>query len=145
VLESKIRKVAMDLDNALERKDIDFIVSCFTTDCAIELSGIKLKGRKGVRKWLEWMLGKVESFKLTPVVIMVDNEKFFEEFIVKATLKDGTRIVSKQAEVLIYKNYKVKSLRLYFDRLDFVDAVAKDPVSKMIAKQIIKKSLEGLK
>jgi hypothetical protein len=33
---------------------------------------------------------------------------------------------------------------MYFDRLDFSGAVAKDVISKTIVREIVKKSVEGL-
>jgi len=33
---------------------------------------------------------------------------------------------------------------MYFDRLDFSNAVAKDVISKTIVKELVTKSLEGL-
>jgi len=140
----KIRKVAMDLDNAIEKKNIEKILSSFSDDCEIELLGIKLKGKEGVKKWINWLYKHLDEIKFTPVTIIVEGDIFFEEFIVKARLRDGIEIQSKQAEVLVYENYKIKSLRLYFDRLDFADAVAKGLISKRITQELIKKSLEGL-
>ncbi len=140
----KIKKVAMDLDNALEAKDLEFFKSCFTDDCEIELIGVTLKGISGVEKWWNYTFSYVKSFTLKPVVIMVDNDIFFEEFIVNAQLHDGSIVKSKWAEVLVYENYKVKSLRLYFDRLDFANAIADGYLSKKLINLIIKKSLKGL-
>lgn len=140
----KIKKIAMELDNALEAKDFEFLKSCFTSDCEIELIGLKLKGISGVEKWLKYIFNYVVKFKLEPVVIMVEDDVFFEEFIVNAQLPDGTTIKSKWAEVLVYEDYKIKSLRLYFDRLDFAKAIAGGYISKKIINFIIKKSLKGL-
>ena len=75
---------------------------------------------------------------------MIEGNTFFEEFIVKARLHNGTEIKSKQAEVLLYENYKIKSLRLYFDRLGFAEAVTRGPVSQALVRRLINKSLEGL-
>ena len=140
----KIKKVAMDLDNALEVKDFEFLKSCFADDCEIELIGVKLKGISGVEKCLKYIFNYVVKFELKPVVIMVENDIFFEEFIVIAQLTDGSTVESKWAEVLVYENYKIKSLRLYFDRLDFAKAIADGFLSKKIINLIIKKSLKGL-
>ena len=116
-----IREAAKELDDALETKDIQQILPFFTDDCEIELLGVMVRGKEGVRRWLTW------------------------QFIVNAILHDGTKTKSKQAEVLIYdENYKVNSLRLYFDRLDFADSVVKDPISKFIVRRLIKMSLKGL-
>ena len=47
---------------------------------------------------------------------------FFEEFVVNATMYNGHRARSHQAEVLTYRNGLVTSLRLYFNPLDFPPA-----------------------
>ena len=75
---------------------------------------------------------------------MVQDNTFFEEFILEGLLHNGRQVVSKQAEVLVYENYLVKYLRLYFDRFDFADAVSKGFLNKYIIRQIIKKSLQNL-
>jgi len=140
----EIKKVAMELDNALERMNIDELIPFFADNCVIHLLNVKLTGKEGVKKWLIWLFENVAEIKLIPVVIIVENDVFFEEFVVQAKLHDGTKVKSKQAEVLIYENYKIKDLRLYFDRLDFANAVAKGPISKGIVHRLIKKSLKGL-
>ena len=140
----KIKKIAMELDHALEKMNIEEIVHFFAEDCEIELLNVKLYGKDGARKWLLWFFSHISEIQFKPVIILIDGNIFFEEFIVKAKLHDGRLVESKQAEVLIYKNYQIQSLRLYFDRLDFADAVAKDFISKGIIKQLIKKSTKGL-
>ena len=140
----KIRKMAMDLDNAIVNKDIEGILSSFAGDCEIELLRQHLVGKEGVKKWIDWLYKNVRQVKFQPIVIIVKGNTLFEEFIVRARLRSGIEIKSKQAEVLVYENEKIKSLRLYFDRLDFAEAVARGPFSKTAVSRIIKKSLEGL-
>jgi ketosteroid isomerase-like protein len=142
--EDRIRQVAMDLDNTIESKDIEKIVSFFADDCDIELMGIRLSGRDGARRWLEWLFDTLVEIKFRPIIIMVDGNTFFEEFILIGTLPGGRVVESKQAEVLVYENYKIKSLRLYFDRLDFADVIAEDFISRKIIKTLISRSLKGL-
>jgi len=136
--------LAKDLDDAIEKKDQQSIISMFDEDCEIELLGISLRGRSGVRRWLDWLYEKLISIKLTPITIMVEGDVFFEEFMVKARLRNGAEITSKQSEVLVYEKNKVKSLRLYFDRLEFADAVAKDIFSRALVNRIITLSLKDL-
>ena len=141
----KIREVAKELDDSLETKNIDQILPFFADDCEIELLGITVKGKEGVERWLKWQYEHIAEVKLVPVIIMIEGNVFFEEFVVTAKLHDGTKVESKQAEVLIYhENYKVKSLRLYFDRLDFANSVVKDPINKFIVRRLIKMSLKDL-
>jgi ketosteroid isomerase-like protein len=142
--EDRIKQVAMDFDNAIESKNIDHMVSFFADDCEIELMGIRLTGKEGARRWLEWLFDTLVDVKLKPVIIIVEGNVFFEEFVLVGTLPNGKVVESKQSEVLIYENYKIKSLRVYFDRLDFADAVADGFVSRKIVKTLISRSLKGL-
>lgn len=139
-----IRKVAEELDNAIEEKNREAILSSFAEDCEIELLGIRLTGKEGVVKWVNWMNSHLAEVKLTPVTIMVEGNALFEEFVVRAKLHTGVQIDSKQAEVLIFEDSKIKKLRLYFDRIDFADSLVKGFVNRSIVKRLIQKSLQGL-
>jgi ketosteroid isomerase-like protein len=140
----EIRRVAMALDNALERKDLQAVMEKFADNCEIELLSVKLVGKEGVRKWFNWMYTHIADIEFLPVTIMVEGNTFFEEYVVKAKFHDGEETRSKQAVVLVFENLKVKSLRMYFDRLDFSSSVAKDVISKTIIRELLRKSLEGL-
>ena len=50
----------------------------------------------------------------------------------------------RQAEVLVYEDHMIKSLRLYFDRLDFSDLIAGNIVSRKIVHSVKSRSLKGL-
>jgi ketosteroid isomerase-like protein len=139
-----ILKSALNLDNAIENRDIESAVSKFSDDCEIELLGVKLSGKDGVKRWMEWQFSHIASVEFIPITKMVSGDTFFEEFIAKAKLQGGEAIRSKQAVVLQFKGKMITSLRLYFDRLDFADSVAKGVISKTVVKEIIKKSIEGL-
>ena len=140
----EIRKIALAFDKALESKDEQAVMEKFTDDCEIELLNVKLLGKEGVKKWLKWIYTHLAELKFLPVTIMVEGNKFFEEFTVEAKFHDGETTRSNQAVVLVFENLKIKSLRIHFDRLDFSSAVAKDVVSKTIVRELVRKSLEGL-
>lgn len=140
----KIIKIAADLDNDLELQDVEKLVPYFSKDCEIEMLGIKMEGIPGLRKWLTWFFDMFETIKFQPIVIIVKDNIFFEEFYIHVSLKSGKQLSVKVSEVLEYEDYKVKSLRLYLDRLEFADAVLNGFLSKKLIKLIKKKSLEGL-
>ena len=140
----EIHNVAMSFDKALEKKDMQAIIETFADDCEIELLGVKLFGKAGAKKWFSWLYKHVSEMKLIPVTVMIEGDIFFEEYIVKAKFYDEEEASSSQAEVLVFENLKIKSLRMYFDRLDFSRSVAKNVISKTIVRQLVKKSLEGL-
>jgi ketosteroid isomerase-like protein len=114
MIPDRIRKAAKLLDDAVEKQNIEEILSCFSDDCDIELLGVKLSGKRGLRKAIAWMYKFLKDISFIPVTIMIEGDAFFEEFIVRAKSKGGKEIEIKQAEVLIYNSdYKVKSLRHY--------------------------------
>jgi ketosteroid isomerase-like protein len=90
-----IKKIAMDFDRAIEKKDIDKIPFFFTKDCEIELLGLTLIGENGIKKWINWLYKYIDKIRFEPITIMVNGNIFFEEFVLNATLKNGARIKSK--------------------------------------------------
>jgi hypothetical protein len=143
-VKDRIIKLAEELDNDLELQDVDKLISYFSEDCEIEIFGLKLKGKQNLRNWLKWFFSLFETIKFEPIVIMVENNIFFEEFIINVTFKQGKRLSVKVAEVLEYENYMIKSLRLYLDRLEFADILTTGFLSKKIINLIKKRSLKGL-
>jgi len=141
----RLLKLASDLDEDLEKMDVEALVPYFADDCEIELLGISLKGISGLKKWLFWFFESFSSIKFEPIVIMVEGSVFFEEFYIHGVTKNNKKLTGKIAEVLVYENYKIRSLRLYFDRLNFADASINGFIEKRIVKLIKNKSLKGLR
>ena len=73
----KIRKVAKDLDDAVEKHDIESVLSCFLDDCEVEVFGIVLKGKDHLKKALNWLYDMVGEIKFEPIIIMVNDDVFF--------------------------------------------------------------------
>jgi len=141
---NRLREVALALDSAIENKNIMAILSFFTNNCEIELLRQQLVGKEGVQKWIDWLYQNFRLIKFQPIIMLVEGNTLFEEYIVRARLHTGIEIKSKQSEVLVFEDDKIKNLRVYFDRLDFAELVAKGPLNKTVVSQIIKKSLKGL-
>ena len=135
---------AKDFDDAIETRDINQILPFFHEKCTIELLGVLLHGYDGARKWLNWMFQYLQTISFDPILIMVEGDTFFEEFIVNGTLNDGRCIQSKQALVLIHENLLVKHLRLYFDRLAFAEMVVSGWFTKRLINKLITQSTKGL-
>ena len=140
----KIRELAKALDDAIEIRKTEEITSYFSESCEIELLGIKLGGKEGLRKAINWIFRYLKEIKLVPITIMIQGDTFFEEFTVKTSVK-GEETQVKQAEILIYdEEYKVKSLRLYFDRLELAATYISNPIENIMINWLKKTSLKGL-
>ncbi len=143
-IKNKILKLAEELDNDLELQDIDKLIPYFSQDCEIEIFGLKIKGKEKLKDWLNWFFTLFDTIKFEPIVIMVEKNIFFEEFIIHVSFNQGKELSVKVAEVLDYQNYKIKSLRLYIDRLEFSDVIATGFFSKKLIKLIQKRSIRDL-
>jgi ketosteroid isomerase-like protein len=140
-----IRQYAKALDDAIEKRDIAELVTYFCDDCDIELLGINLTGKEGLGKAIAWMYRYLKELVIIPVTIMVDGNTFFEEFVVEAKVRGGKEVKVNMAEVLVYDDdYKVRSLRLYFDRLELAEAFISNFIERLMIKQVIKASTKGL-
>ena len=142
--QEKIRKIAKALDDAIEKHHVEELVSYFSEECEIQLPGITLTGHKGLHKSIDWMYAYLKEIILIPITIIIEGNIFFEEFIVKAKVA-GHNIEVRQAEVLVYSNdYKVESIRLYFDRLELAQNFPSNFIDRILIRRVIKESLKGL-
>ena len=142
--DEKIRELAKALDDAVEQHNVEELVSYFSEECEIQLPGITLTGHEGLRKAIRWMYTYLKEIALIPITIIIQGNIFFEEFIVRAEIA-GSKTEVRQAEVLEYgENYKVKSIRLYFDRLELARAFSTSFIDRILINRVNKTSLKGL-
>ena len=66
------------------------------------------------------MFQRFGAIKFHPIVIMVEGDVFFEEFVLSAT-PEGKKLRSRLLRFSCTR-YKIKSLRLYLDRLEIAGA-----------------------
>ena len=140
-----MKKTVRELDKVLETKNVDKGLSLFSKKCSIEMLGITLKGKTGVKKWFGWLFGSFEKIKIRNLTVFVQGEKMFKEYVLVATLHDGNNICSKQSEVITFYGDKIKNIRIYFDRIDFKDLVADNFIKKIFLDRLVEKPLEELR
>ena len=81
----KIRQRAKALDDAIEKHNVEEIMSCFSEDCEIEMLGIKLKGKDGLRKAIDWMYRYLGKTILLPITIIIEGNTFFLRWLLPLT------------------------------------------------------------
>ncbi len=129
--ENLIIKLSMDFDNDLESKNLEKLPSYFSDDCQIELLGRTLKGQEGISEWLSWFFSNVDELRIVIINVIVKDNILFEEYALNAVTAEGTRIQSRQAEVIEFDQCnKIRNLRLYFDRIDFASNLLQHSVSR---------------
>jgi ketosteroid isomerase-like protein len=141
----RIRKLAQALDETIEKKDVSSVADFFSDDCELEMAGQILKGKEDLKRAFSWIFGHLPEIRLIPITILIEGSTFFEEFLVRTKSTKGKMLQVKQAEVLVYEDdYKVRSLRLYFDRLELGDVFVSNFIEKAMVELLAKASLRGL-
>jgi ketosteroid isomerase-like protein len=135
---AKIYEIAKRLDDAVEHKDIDTALACFTDDCDIEILNVTLKGKQELRSAINWMYTELGDIRFERIAISFENDTFFEEFIMNITKDQGNTLKTKVVEVLVFEDYEVKSLRFYFDRLELSQALTKGFLERRIVSKLDK-------
>ncbi|TXT56932.1 MAG: hypothetical protein BAJATHORv1_20530 [Candidatus Thorarchaeota archaeon] len=144
--ERKVADLVRELGDAVESMEIERIASMFTEDCRIKILNVELEGREGVRAWLNWLFRNLVSISFESITAFVKDNIFYEEFLVIGTMRNDEVITSRQAEIIEVdkEEMKIKSLRLYFDSMDFIDSLATDPITRWSARRLRERSREGL-
>ena len=142
--EELLRQVASDFGDAIENRDLPTLLDCFTEDCTLDIFNVHLKGKQGVKKWYKWMFGHMRAMRFEQTIGVVDGDTFFEEYVLIGEIHNGKKLQSRQARVMEFEDGKVKSFRLYFDRLQFADSVVRDFASKIIVKKFIDLSVKEM-
>ena len=141
--EEEIRRVAQKLDDAVENQDLETVLSCFSDAGEIEVFGIKFKGLHEIKSVINWMYQRFGKIKFYPLVIIVEENIFFEEFIFH-TKFNGKDIEINAAELLEYENYKVTRLKLFLDRLEIAEAVSQGFIERQIMNWLNREILKGI-
>lgn len=139
-----MHEITLRMDRAIEAKDTVTILSCFHENCEVVLPGKKIKGKNEVKKWTEMIFGYFAELRIIPEDGFIGENLFFRKFTLRVTFHDGSEIISKQAGVLEFDDWKIRNLRLDFDRADFdrpgfEDAPAKARGSKTVVSTAIEK------
>ena len=66
----QIRKHAKALDDAIEERNIEGVISYFCDDCEMDLLGIKLNGKEGLRKLIGWMYKYLKDISAVTMSIL---------------------------------------------------------------------------
>ena len=139
-----IRKVADQLDRAVERRDLNTVLGFFTENCEVTLFGIKLTGKDALGRAFQSLYEKLENVRFEPITIMTEESTLFEEFRLHATSPGGEAVSIEAAEVLNFDGNLVVGMRLYLDRLQLAGIIAEGILERKLLEAIERKSREGI-
>jgi ketosteroid isomerase-like protein len=137
-------KTAEDVRVAVQEKNLEGLLDCFDDKCEIELFGLKLAGKDGVKKWFKWTYSHMDKIGFENTKTIIDGNVLFEEYILNGVIHTGKKVKSRQMRSLIFEDGKIKTFRLYMDRLQFADSIAEDFASKLIISKFTQRSVREM-
>jgi ketosteroid isomerase-like protein len=137
-------KIVDEIDRAVQRRDVDAVLKHVADDCVVELVGVRLTGKAGVRRWINWLYRTASTLSFSCDTMSLNGSTVWKEYDVHAKLRNGNSVRAKQVALTEFRGDKVQSIRVYFDRLAYAEGLADDFVSRRIVREMVDRSLEGL-
>ena len=118
--EEKIENAIRDMVDALEKNDVDGVVSFFADDAVWHAPEGEYKGKEEIKRYVTWMIsperGKEIKFEDTGIGIVVKGDKAVYEHIWESTY-EGNRIREPAVCVYEFSDGKCVYHRAIFDRI----------------------------
>jgi uncharacterized protein (TIGR02246 family) len=134
--EEKIENAIRNMVDALEKNDVDRVVSFFENDAVWHAPEGEFKGKEEIKRYVTWMISperaKDIKFKDTGIGIVVKDDKAVYEHIWEATY-EGAPIKEPSVCVYEFSNGKCVYHRSIYDRI----SGAKQGVSGFIETRIV--------
>jgi len=141
--EEKIENAIRDMVDALEKNDVDRVVSFFADDAVWHAPEGEYKGKEGIKRYVTWMISpervKDVKFKDTGIGIVVKDDKAVYEHIWEATY-EGAHIREPSVCVYEFSDGKCVYHRSISDRI----SGAQQGVTGFIATRMINTVIDQL-
>ena len=70
----EIRRAAKELDDAVDKEDIETVLSCLADDYEVELGGVTLHGKDRLRNGLRWLYDRLGTVRSEALTTLVEND-----------------------------------------------------------------------
>ena len=143
--EEKIASIMRDCFRALEKGDVEKLLSLSAEDGVWVTPAGTFKGKEELKRYFTWMAESMQNVTITETGngIMVQGNKAFVEHVIAGTM-NGMR-----SEVLAmcaweFSDEKVQQVRTAMDRLSMAKQAAKGWLAKWLVNLIVKQAEKGL-
>jgi uncharacterized protein (TIGR02246 family) len=143
--DEKIAGIMRDFIQALEKKDLEKVLSLCADDAVWVTPEGSFKGKGELKRYLTWFFDVGQNLKVTESgnKIIVQGNRAFYEHIVSATYQ-GVRTECLAICAYEFSGEKIQQMRTVQDRLSIAKQAAKGPLAKWIVNSIVKRAEKGL-
>jgi len=143
--DEKIAGIMRDFIQALEKKDLEKVLSLCADDAVWVTPEGSFKGKRELKRYLTWLFDVGQNVKVTESgnKIIVQGNRAFYEHTISATFQ-GRRAEYLAMCAYEFSGEKIQQMRSVQDRLLIAKQAAKGWLSKWIVNSVVKRAEKGL-
>lgn len=142
--ESEIAASIRGLNEALERKDADSILSLYSDDATLEVSEGTFAGKEEIGRYWRWQFGQASEITSTEVEMIVQGDKLCAVHMIGVTMSNGMKWTAPVTCIYSFADRKIQSHRMCFDRLLVAKQAAKGWLAGKLVGSVVSKMEKGL-
>jgi ketosteroid isomerase-like protein len=146
VSDETIVNIMHDFMRALEKADVEKILSLSAEDVVWITNEGTFKGKQEMKRYLTWMAGNWKEAKITETGngIIAQGDKAFVEHILSGTIQ-GKRVEVLGLCAWEIKNGKIQRMATVMDRLSMAKQAAKGWLARCVVNSVTKQAEKGLR
>jgi len=142
--EGNIESIIRDFREAIEKGNVEKTLSFLTEDVVWVVPEGTFRGKEEVKRLLNWWAQVSKTrFKDTGIGIMVKGNKAVYEYVVEAESREG-KYETLGICIYEFKNEKIQSHRVLYDRLSAAKQSAKGVVAQRVVNTVVNRWEKGL-
>ncbi len=142
--EEKIENAIRDMVDALEKNDVDGVVSFFADDAVWHAPEGEYKGKEEIKRYATWLLRGDVKLEDTGIGLVVKDDKAVYEHIWEATY-EGNRIREPAVCVYEFSDGKCVYHRSISDRISIGQQAATGFIETRLVKAVVDRLERGLR
>lgn len=144
--EEQIKTILGDFRQALNKKDIEKVVSFFAEDATIVAPVGIFKGNEEIKRYFTRLFQSFPDLTVTDagIGIIVQGNKAVREHVLEAT-SEGVKWSVPGTGVYEFSDEKIQHHRSFHDRLSIAKQAAKGWFAKRMVNSIVKRADRGLR
>jgi len=142
--EKEIKDVVRGLNQAIERKDVEKMLSLYAEGAVLVVPEGTFEGREEIRRYWMWQAQSALEVKSTETEMIVQGNKLAAEHIIAVTMVSGTKWQVSIACMYEFTDGKIQLHKLSYDRLSVAKQAAKGWLAKRLVSSIVSQVEKGL-
>lgn len=142
--EEEMKSAVRGLNEAIQRKELEKVLSFYAEDATLDTPEDTFKGREGIRRYWAWQIQAASDIAGTETAMMVQGNQLAALHVYDVTRIDGIRWRAPVACLYEFTGAKFQHHTLSYDRLSIAKQAAKGWLANRLVNSIVGQMEKGL-